>query len=102
LNETVEALGLSARVFVVRGRAEDYKSQADVVTSRAVAALPKLLGWCWPLAKEEVLAMKGSQAQAEVQAAEKFLKKQKLKAEVVLVGDGIVDPHTTLVRITRN
>jgi 16S rRNA (guanine527-N7)-methyltransferase len=101
LNETVSALGISDRVSVVRGRAEDYKSQADVVTSRAVAALPKLLGWCWPLAKEEVLAMKGSQAESEVQAAEKFLKKQKLSAEVIRVGEGIVDPLTTLVRITR-
>lgn len=101
LNEVIADLGLTNQVEVIRGRAEEVKLKAAVVTSRAVAALPKLLGWSWPLATTEVLAMKGSQAEAEIAAAEKFLKKQKLQAEVLRVGVGIVDPTTTLVRVTR-
>lgn len=101
LNEVISDLGISNRVTVVRGRAEDVDLKADVVTSRAVAALPKLLTWCWPLASQEVLAMKGSQATAEIESAAKFLKKQKLSAYVLKVGTGIVEPETTLVRVTR-
>ena len=100
LNEVVAELGLK-NVTVVRGRAEEVKLKADVVTSRAVAALPKLLGWSWPLANVEVLAMKGSQAEAEIEAAAKYLKKHNLQASVLKVGREIVDPETTLVRITR-
>lgn len=100
LNEVVADLELK-NVSVVRGRAEEVKIQAEIVTSRAVAALPKLLGWSWPLATEEVLAMKGSQAADEIEAAAKYLKKNMLSASVLKVGQGVVEPETTLVRITR-
>src|SRR4051812_22656987 len=50
LDEVVAALGL-AQVTVVRGRAEALHgvAQFDVVTSRAVAPLDRLLGWSMPL-----------------------------------------------------
>ena len=49
LTEAVDELGLQETVTVVRGRAEDHRQTYQVVTGRAVAALPKLLGWCLPL-----------------------------------------------------
>lgn len=48
LTEAVDELGLGDSVTVLRGRAEDQRDQWQVVTARAVAALPKLLGWCLP------------------------------------------------------
>lgn len=86
LNEVVAELGLSDRVQVLRGRAEEIKSPlAEVVTARAVAALAKLVPWCWPLAVEggQLLFLKGEQAEAEIEAASRLLAKQKLKAEVL-------------------
>ena len=69
LDEVVADLGLD-QVEVVRGRAEELHGSRrfDVVTSRAVAPLEKLLGWCLPLCAPEgiVLAMKGSSAAEEV------------------------------------
>ena len=57
-------------VSVVRGRAEELHGQVsgDVVTARAVAALPQLLSWCLPLVRAggQVLAIKGEQAEGEV------------------------------------
>jgi 16S rRNA (guanine527-N7)-methyltransferase len=71
LDEAVAELELG-NVTVLRGRAEDVDVRAvprfDVVTSRAVAALPKLARWSLPLAKSGglVLALKGASAQAEL------------------------------------
>lgn len=69
LDEVVADLALD-RVEVVRGRAEELHGDRvfDVVTSRAVAPLEKLLGWCLPLCGPAgvVLAMKGSSAAEEV------------------------------------
>ena len=70
LDEVVEELGL-ANVTVLRARAEDVDPKVprfDVVTSRAVAALPKLARWSLPLARSGglVLALKGASAHAEL------------------------------------
>ena len=51
LQEIVDALRL-ANCRVIRGRAEDVIAEAggaDVVTSRAVAPLHRLVGWSAPL-----------------------------------------------------
>lgn len=76
LTEATEALGLSARVQVLRGRAEDATREpgwlpVQVVTARAVAPLPRLLGWTVPLlaAGGSLVALKGSSAQQELQDA---------------------------------
>lgn len=103
LEEVVADLGLG-NVEVVRGRAEELHGARtfDVVTSRAVAPLPKLLRWSVPLAVPGglVLAMKGSSAAAEVAAAAKELRRLGVaRAEVVEVGLGVVSPLTVLVRV---
>ena len=101
LEEVVADLGIT--VQVLRGRSEDLKgSTFDVVTGRAVAALNKLLPLSWHLVAEggQVLAIKGAQAEAEIEEARSFLRKKKLNAEVLTVGSGVVEPLTTLVRVT--
>jgi len=104
LTETVERLELSDRVEVMRGRAEDVRGrQFKYVTARAVAPLDRLVGWCLPLvgARGQILAMKGSRAQEEVEAAHGMLASNKLSAEIRLCGVGIVEPATTVVVVDK-
>lgn len=107
LEWAVATLGLAERVVVVRGRAQDVDPlEADVVTSRAVAALGQLLGWCWPHVRKggEVLAIKGGKAATEVsEARETITQLDAGQAEVVrIVTDGSSDTSlATLVRIPR-
>ncbi len=63
LNEAVSGLGIT----VLRGRAQDFKIKADVVTARAVAPLEKLKEISWHLVKKSgaILAIKGESAEAE-------------------------------------
>jgi 16S rRNA (guanine527-N7)-methyltransferase len=101
LKEVVADLGISQQVTVMRGRAEELKGHtAPVITARAVAPLGKLLTWSLPLTSKggQILAMKGSSAAAEIAEASDILKGR--KAEIVLCGQGIVDPQTTVVRVT--
>jgi len=73
LEEVVADLGLD-NAEVVRGRAEELHGRRtfDVVTARAVAPLPRLLGWTMPLVAPtgRLLAMKGSSAAQEVADAD--------------------------------
>lgn len=68
LEEVVTDLGLDVRV--VRARAEELHQHEvfDVVTSRAVAPLDRLAGWCMPLVRTggAMVALKGSSIEAEV------------------------------------
>ena len=101
LKEVVTDLGLTDQVSVIRGRAEELKGHtAPVVTARAVAPLGKLLTWSLPLTTKggQILAMKGSSAATEITDAKEILKGR--KAEIVLCGEGVVDPQTTVVRVT--
>ena len=103
LEEAVHELGLQ-NVEVVRARAEELhgKRQFSVVTSRAVAPLGRLLDWSMPLTRQggAVLAMKGSSAREEVEAAAPQLRKHGAGAVTVTVlGEGVVDPPTTVVRV---
>lgn len=105
LEEVVPALGL-ANVRVQRARAEELHGSAtfDVVTSRAVAPLDKLLRWSMPLARGGglVLAMKGSSARDEVVAARSVLDRLGGRdVEVLSVGAGIVDEPATVVRVVK-
>ena len=72
LHEVVDTLDL-ADVEVVRGRAESLhgKRVFDVVTSRALAPLGRLLQWSMPLVAPNgvMLAMKGRSLEAEIEAA---------------------------------
>jgi len=103
LDEVVEELGLD-HVTVVRGRAEDLHGAAtfDVVTSRAVAPLERLLGWSMPLVAPTgaTIAMKGRSIHDEVTEARSFLTRWRCgEPEVSEVGVGLVDPPTTVVRV---
>ena len=93
-----------SNVEVIRARAEQWSraERFDVVTARALAALPKLLAWCLPLVAEhgELLAMKGSSAQDEIVAAAAELRRWRARAEVVtssVPGSSV----TTVVRVVR-
>jgi 16S rRNA (guanine527-N7)-methyltransferase len=104
LREVVSTLELD-NVQVVRGRAEDVRSvdRVDIVTARAVAPLSRLAGWCLPLLRPggSLIALKGSQASAELAAAAVDLRRLGAVAwEVVTCGLGLVDPPTTVVRVT--
>lgn len=90
LTEAVERLGL-AGVVVRRARAEELAGSVlvDAVTARAVAPLDKLAGWALPLLRPEgrLLALKGAQAEAELDQARAALKLAgATSAEVVEVG----------------
>ena len=101
LKEVVTDLGITDQVTVIRGRAEELKGQtAPVVTARAVAPLGKLLTWSLPLTTKggQILAMKGSSAATEIVNAKEILNGR--KAEIVFCGEGVVDPQTTVVRVT--
>jgi 16S rRNA (guanine527-N7)-methyltransferase len=101
LEEVITDLGIANRVKVMRGRAQELKGQsAPVVTARAVAPLAKLLTWALPLTTKggQILAMKGSSAATEIADAAQILKGR--KAEIVWCGQGLVEPQTTVVRVT--
>ncbi len=106
LEEVVADLGLE-NVEVVRGRAEEVARDGrtyDVVTSRAVAPLERLVRWCWPLtsARGGVLAMKGSSAPAEVAEALPALRRLGVPdPTVVEAGHGVVERPVTLVKVWR-
>jgi 16S rRNA (guanine527-N7)-methyltransferase len=91
-------------VRVLRARAEEVATRAfDVVTARAVSALPKLLRMTVPLLKPggRVLALKGSKAQDEIQESRSLQKKLRISDfEIVHTGkDHLIEP--TLVVVTR-
>ncbi len=91
LAEALERLGLD-NVVVVRERAENLHGTTgfDVVTSRAVAPLPRLLAWSLPLVRPggSMLALKGSSAHEEVSTAEPELRRWRVAAtEVLELGD---------------
>ena len=107
LGEVVEELGLD-NVTVVRGRAEEPHvrklEKVDVVTSRAVAPLGKLVGWSLPLAKVggSMVAMKGTSVGEELERdATQICKAGGGEAEIFTVGDKVLDEPTTLIRIPR-
>ncbi|MFC6287023.1 16S rRNA (guanine(527)-N(7))-methyltransferase RsmG [Nocardioides sp. GCM10027113] len=102
LEEAVEGLGLT-NVRVVRGRAEDLHGQErfDVVTSRAVAPLERLLRWSMPLVTPTgaLVAMKGSSVGEEIEAARSVLRKMGCgEPEVVEIGTEL-DRATTALRV---
>jgi 16S rRNA (guanine527-N7)-methyltransferase len=103
LEEAVAALSLD-RVRVVRGRAQDAGGGpgVDVVTVRAVAPLSRLGAWCLPLLRPggSLIALKGSQARAELAAAVDDLRRLgAVEWGVESCGSDLVDPPTTVVRV---
>lgn len=106
LQEVVDDLGL-INVTVMRSRAELAVGMvnADVVTARAVSALSNLAGLTIPLlaGKGEVIAIKGRSAGEEVEKAAKVIRKLGgTQTTVLLVGEGLLEEPTTVVRIVVN
>lgn len=103
LSETVEDLGVGDRVDIVRGRAEDQSLSVDVIVARAVAPLERLLGWTSPLLSPQgqLLALKGSTAADEVDAAAAYLKRHWLSADVLSVRAHPGAEVTQVVRVRR-
>lgn len=108
LDEVVRELGLDT-CEVLRDRAERLHGRVtfDIVTSRAVAPLPKLLDWSIPLAapRGAVIAMKGWRAPEEIAEAAGTLRRLGCApAEVLELGGGapaLLEPPTTVVRVVR-
>ena len=104
LTEVVELLGLD-HVTVVRGRAEEVMGKipaVHVVTARAVAPLDRLATWGIPLLRPygEMLALKGDTAEEELKSAATALTKLgAVETSILHVGEGIVDPLSTVVRV---
>ncbi|MCC5025842.1 MAG: 16S rRNA (guanine(527)-N(7))-methyltransferase RsmG [Candidatus Synoicihabitans palmerolidicus] len=106
LEEMVASFDITERVTVIWGRAESIPScEADIVTSRAVAALKKLIPWCMPHVKigGRLLAMKGQKAPAELVAARKTLHPwgAAKNARILTCGKGWIDPSVILISATR-
>lgn len=105
LNEVVSELGLT-NVQVNRGRAEEYHGAfvVDVVTSRAVAALSKLLRMSMPLVRVggEMVILKGRNVAQEVEPARKLLRKYGAGEPEILEGSTVNGVEsTTIVRVRR-
>ncbi|MBY8842321.1 16S rRNA (guanine(527)-N(7))-methyltransferase RsmG [Streptomyces sp. SP2-10] len=104
LTEVVELLGLD-HVTVVRGRAEEVLGKltpVHVVTARAVAPLDRLATWGIPLLRPygEMLALKGDTAEEELKASATALSKLgAVETSILHVGEGVVDPPSTVVRV---
>jgi 16S rRNA (guanine527-N7)-methyltransferase len=102
LEEQVQRLELE-NVRVERARAEDVKDSyaLDQVTARAVSAFNKLIPLTVPLLKTggELVLMKGANAEREVDAAAKAIKRFHLEdVEVLTLGSGIVQETTRVIR----
>jgi 16S rRNA (guanine527-N7)-methyltransferase len=101
LNDQVSELALS-NVSVIRERAEDVKlgDRLDQVTARAVSAFRKLLPLTAPLLRDggELVLMKGAGAQAEIDAAQKEMRKYKVTdARVQVLGEGVTADVTRVI-----
>jgi 16S rRNA (guanine527-N7)-methyltransferase len=102
LQEQVAHLSL-ANVVVRRARAEDVAQEftLDQVTARAVSAFAKLIPLTVPLVRTggELVLMKGANAEREVDAASKAIRKYHLEdVEVLTLGEGQVEEVTRVIR----
>lgn len=102
LKQQVDVLGLQ-NVDVLRARAEEVGQVFDVVTARAVSALPKLLRMTVPLTRDggRILALKGSKASDEIVESKNLMKKLKVESfEIVHTGTQFL-AEPTLVVVTK-
>ena len=101
--EVIQELGLT-NVEVRRSRAEEVLNlKFDIVTARAVAALDKLLRLTVPLLKPggSLIALKGSKAAEEIEAAKKLQKKLGISSfEILICGEKFLAEPTSVVKTT--
>ena len=96
----VEELGLT-NVRVLRARAEEVGEVFDIVTARALKAMPQLLRLCVPMTKNggEIIALKGARAAEEIEEAKPLMKKLGIeKFDIVFTGEQFLDEPTRVVR----
>jgi len=104
LLSVVNDLGIK-NVDVIRARAEEVsRTDFDIVTARAVAALDKLLKLLTPLTRgsklKTVLALKGSRAPAEIDEARPRLQRLGFgEPEIMTLGLGKAPETATVIRI---
>lgn len=103
LSEVIDRLGLS-HVTVVRGRADEVKERHafDIVTSRAVAPLDRLLEWSMPLVapRGALVAMKGSSVADEIEAARPTLRTLGCSTpEILTLGNDALVHSTHALRV---
>jgi 16S rRNA (guanine527-N7)-methyltransferase len=99
----------ASRWRVVRGRAEDRAvvsavGKVDVVTARAVAPLPRLVGWCRGLMRPgtQLVALVGARALQELPALLPELEAAGMRdVHARAVGAALGDAATTVVVMTR-
>jgi 16S rRNA (guanine527-N7)-methyltransferase len=101
LNDQVRKLRLS-NVSVIRARAEEVRLEEplDQVTARAVSAFRKLLPLTAPLLRDggELVLMKGANAEAEIAAASKEIRKFRVSdVRVEVLGEGITTDTTRVI-----
>ncbi|ANH37709.1 Ribosomal RNA small subunit methyltransferase G [Nocardioides dokdonensis FR1436] len=104
LDEAVALLGLTEQVEVVRARADALHGERlfDVVTSRAVAPLERLLGWSMPLVAPHgaLVAMKGSSVADEVERSRGVLHGWGCaEPEIGRLGAGVLEEPTWVLRV---
>ncbi|KZX22477.1 16S rRNA (guanine(527)-N(7))-methyltransferase RsmG [Rathayibacter tanaceti] len=104
LQEQLDALGLE-NVSVLRARAEEVRlaEPLDQVTARAVSALSKLIPLVAPLVRPggELVLLKGINAEREIEAASKQIRRFRVSPpEVLVLGDGVLAEVTRVVRAT--
>jgi 16S rRNA (guanine527-N7)-methyltransferase len=107
LTDVVTALGAPWRI--VRGRAEERSvvravGPVDVVTARAVAPLPRLVGWCRGLLApgSQLIALVGERAAAEVPGLVPELEAAGMRdVHTRAVGGELGAAATTVVVMTR-
>ncbi len=105
LSEAVATLDLGGQVRVVRARAEECHGGEtyDVVTSRAVAPLERLLRWCMPLVAPtgSMVAIKGEGAADEIAAARKvWVRLGCAEPSVGVVGADVPSSTTSVVTVS--
>lgn len=109
LTEAVQLLGLTDRVRIVRGRAEDVSVRTEVgaaqwATARAVAPLDRLVRWCLPLLAGggSLLAIKGDRGRDELSEFAPIIRRLGgVDPEVVTCGAGVLASPTTVVVVKR-
>jgi len=106
LSEQIDALGLD-NAEVRRGRAEEFHDafEVDQVTARAVTALKKLVPITAPLLRDggEMLFLKGTSVENEIEAAEKVLRKHRVRdIGVEELGAGLLAETTRVFRAKVN
>ncbi|MGY2065931.1 16S rRNA (guanine(527)-N(7))-methyltransferase RsmG [Blastococcus sp. SYSU DS0619] len=109
LEDAVADLAGSSSWRVVRGRAEDRGvvaavGRVDVVTARAVAPLPRLVGWCRGLLRPgaQLVALVGARALEELPGLLPELRAVGMRDIAArAVGASLGDAATTVVVMTR-